>query len=145
MRLRNKKTGEIVDGSSVYSIGGNIILKTEDHSYVFSSLEKLNRFFEDYNPTEPLIKDKKIRKAVRAWADANNSTKMVFDGYHLASDENGNDIEFSNSWAENVIHGEWYTIAELCGEEEYSSARQLAENICEVMDKERRKNARAKV
>lgn len=69
-------------------------------------------------PKEPLIKDEKVRKAVRAWAEANNSTKMVFDGFHLAFDVHGNDIEFSNCWAENVNHGEWYTIEELCGEEE---------------------------
>ena len=77
-------------------------------------------------PAEPLIKDEKIRKAVRTWADANNINS---DRYYE------NDVEFNSSehefiWIdtgiqfneitglENLKHGKRYTIAELCGEEE---------------------------
>lgn len=131
MKLRNKKTGVIGDfdiecyrqrGDFVKVVANDVpyyeIKKECGNLYYYYTLAEFNEEWEDYKPTDPLIKDQAIRKAVRAWAEANNSTKMVFDGYHLASDEHGNDIEFSNSWAEYVKHGEWYTIAELCGEEE---------------------------
>ena len=68
MKLRNKKTGE-----AVY-VDFQIPLCNHDEilgSYCVTSLEELNRRFEDYKPKEPLIKDEKIRKAVRAWAEAN--------------------------------------------------------------------------
>ena len=37
-----------------------------------NSLAELNEEWEDYKPKEPLIKDEKVRKAVRAWAEAND-------------------------------------------------------------------------
>lgn len=108
MKLLNKKTGEIVNTWPLV-INANL----------YDSLAEVNEIYEDYEePKEPLIKDEKIRKAVRAWAEANNSTQMVLDGFHLASDEYGNDIEFSVCWSDNIKHGEWYNITELCGEEE---------------------------
>ena len=61
MKLRNKKTGE-----AVY-VDFQIPLCNNDEtlgSYSVTSLEALNRSFEDYKPAEPLIKDEKIRKAV---------------------------------------------------------------------------------
>ena len=36
----------------------------------------LTDWFEEIKPAEPLIKDKKIRKAVRAWAEANDITEI---------------------------------------------------------------------
>ena len=54
MKLRNKKTGE-----AVY-VDFQIPLCNNDEilgSYSVTSLEALNRSFEDYKPTEPLIKD----------------------------------------------------------------------------------------
>ena len=32
-------------------------------------------------PKEPLIKDEKIRKAVRAWADGNMATRVQYDAF----------------------------------------------------------------
>lgn len=90
MKLRDKKTGEIVDWDGIH-------ITSDNDGEMFDSIAELNEAWEDYKPAEPLIRDEKVRRAVRAWAEANNSTKMVFDGYHLASDEHGNDIEFSNS------------------------------------------------
>ncbi len=74
---------------------------------------------------EPLIKDEKIRKAVRAWAEANDiDGKHYFDHrvefdyseHRLTWIETG--IEFNEiTGLENLVDGEYYTIAELCGEE----------------------------
>lgn len=74
---------------------------------------------------DPLIKDKKIRKAVRAWAEANDIKYVAFDHY---DDENiyfiDRDYEpqiwFPNksvlrNWLED---GAIYAIDELCGEED---------------------------
>ena len=75
-------------------------------------------------PKDPLIKDEKIRKAVRAWAEANNIRAVYyspeeygfyvknFDGEIVAS------IYFGDKPMEEDGYGEHYTIAELCGEEE---------------------------
>lgn len=73
-----------------------------------------------YKTTEPLIKDEKIRKAVRAWAEANDFVRVFYE------------YDYSNDVARFIV-GETvmiieadellkdcraYTIAELCGEEE---------------------------
>ena len=79
----------------------------------------------DYKPAEPLIKDEKIRKAVRAWAEANNLNNVAFEDY---DDENcyfiDGDYEPQIWFSKKSIlespldDGKIYTIAELCGEEE---------------------------
>ena len=45
-------------------------------SYFIYNLAELNDKWEDYKPVEPLIKDEKIRKAVRTWAEASGITKV---------------------------------------------------------------------
>lgn len=82
---------------------------------------------------EPLIKDDKIRKAVRAWAEANSygkDEKYEFNGFEDASwkswslinygnGSNNNEIEFNDGVDfKRAEDGSYYTIAELCGEEE---------------------------
>ena len=75
---------------------------------------------------EPLIKDEKIRKAVRAWADANNinsshyyETDVKFDSSEHEFTWIDTGIQFNEiTGLENLKHGKTYTIAELCGEEE---------------------------
>ena len=79
MKLRNKKTGEVFDalirergGGDTYSIivcdikAYNQSKSTLDatHSILdeYDSLAELNEEWEDYKPTEPLIKDEKIKK-----------------------------------------------------------------------------------
>ena len=77
-------------------------------------------------PAEPLIKDEKIRKAVRAWAEANRikyvwvSTALkgidiTQDFEHLQLTEYKQNITFE---CEADFKSGNYTIAELCGEEE---------------------------
>ena len=110
MKLRNKQTGEIYSAWSI-RIGEEEI----------TSVEQFNDTFEDYKPAEPLIKDEKIRKAVRAWAEANGDSAIVvhpIDGETtlLNGSFTGLNIEFDIM--DELENGKDYTIDELCGEEE---------------------------
>lgn len=78
-------------------------------------------------PKEPLIKDEKIRKAVRAWAEAVGVNKVIYEdsGWHFeyfrtVPDEYDHavDIDFWHKIDADLRSGTSYTIAELCGEEE---------------------------
>ena len=68
---------------------------------------------------EPLIKDKKIRKAVRAWAEANDITEInaASNGYELWGGIDDWCIHFGGNPFKDIKPLK-YTIAELCGEEE---------------------------
>lgn len=108
MKLRNKKTGEI------------IILKDEGEiallKLVESSLPNGLSLWEEVKE-EPLIKDEKIRKAVRAWAEINGIKEITYN-----YSENSLEDIFRNTITFNMglglKDGKKYTIAELCGEEE---------------------------
>lgn len=127
MKLRNKKTGLIIDFEEIncyylYDCGDKIILakNSEEPVYGYTTLKEFNEDWEDYNPKEPLIKDEKIRKAVRAWAEVNKfSSKMFFtyyaNLYQLSCWQAS--IEF-NRHIEGLEDGKEYYFAELCGEEE---------------------------
>lgn len=90
--------------------------------YLYDSLAELNKDWEDYTPPEPLIKDEKIRKAVREWAEAND----IEDGITYLGD--GEFRSYLNTTIDFAIlvdehrfdllkKSEEYTITELCGEE----------------------------
>lgn len=123
MKLRNKKTGKAVYVDFRIPLSNNHEVLG---SYSVTSLEALNRSFEDYKPTEPLIKDEKVRKAIRAWADANNFSVFRVHNQHFnyvkihgvkdRYDPNGSNIEFMGTIA--GAEKRTYEIAELCGEEE---------------------------
>ena len=136
MRLRNKKTGGIWDIPKMRhptmqedDISFFVYGRDEGHLFSYKSLAELNEEWEDYKPTEPLInnipKDEKIRKAVRAWAEANdlltfkvvnehfNCFKIIGYGDHNISSR----IEFKSTIA-HANKDQFYTITELCGEEE---------------------------
>lgn len=66
-------------------------------------------------PKEPLIKDEKIRKAVRAWAEANDIEAGLYDADTFSIGSDDNFISFNNGFADET---RIYTIAELCGEDE---------------------------
>lgn len=68
----------------------------------------------------PLIKDDKIRKAVRAWAKANNAGRVAIqNNYCLSAEEDEyRDIVFASPIFKDIDHNVSYTITELCGEEE---------------------------
>lgn len=123
MYLRNKKTGEVVDWSFVGPTaikeykGEDVLLERER----YESIEEFISEWEDYKPAEPLIKDEKIRKAVRAWAEANDFTNEIeVRGLNAGTrfSEGHWSIEFIGYFIYDLKIGSTYTIAELCGEEE---------------------------
>lgn len=140
MKLRNKNTGEVFDalirekgGAGSYSLIVCDIKSYEQSKSTldathfvldeYDSLAELNDEWEDYKPKEPLIKDKKIRKAVRAWAEANEISQAQFDRYtsgFSASDDCHNLLSMISfdGFVFMFVDGKYYTIDELCGEEE---------------------------
>lgn len=125
MRLRNKKTGEVADFKIIADYDdctSGWRLEKQDGSVLFYDyIDEIKEEWEDYKPAEPLIKDEKIRKAVRAWAELIPSAQVRYDHsdgrFYTHSDYI---VPYSISFP--VILGldetTDYTIAELCGEEE---------------------------
>ena len=108
MKLRNKKTGEITEG--------RVLITTNFHkdAWCCESMAELFDHWEDA-PAEPLIKDEKIRKAVRAWADGNNIKSVHYDAFWTGFRRDNSSITV---WEELPLEdNKVYIIAELCGEE----------------------------
>ena len=127
MKLRNKRTGKIVECENIVFAHCNAYgLDWEQYTPNVNSLTELNEEWEDYKPKEPLIKDEKVRKAVRVWAEANDispkqyyCTDVEFDRAKHRLKWIETSIEFNEyDCLGNLEDGEKYTIAELCGEEE---------------------------
>lgn len=126
MKLRNKKTGEIIIPTDYTFTSCGDGIRYGHHTYC--SLAELNEEWEDYKPTEPLIKDEKVRKAVRAWAEAFGVTKVYVCGigrerkyielYALDDGDTYGIFRISIPIQDGVSIDERHTIAELCGEEE---------------------------
>lgn len=122
MKLRNKKTGVIIEDSDL----GDILSRYAMPSY--DSIAELCEEWEDYTPAEPLIKDEKVRKAVRAWAEASGVKKVEPRGvgdtllYFIGEDKDKQliEIEFYANVDDytHLARKDTYTIAELCGEEQ---------------------------
>ena len=138
MKLRNKKTGEIITSSKR---DGTITLymydnKEDLHKMSYYSLSQLNEDWEDYKPVEPIF-DEKIRRGIRAWWDMqDNPFKAAavlchehkdLDGfYHWrifgyirdGEQKESTDLCFRTKklYAYDQHHD--YTKEELCGEEE---------------------------
>lgn len=116
MKLRNKKTGEIKEYTHTMTsyhvpIKGGYEIFTPWYPEEWEELEDVK---------EPLIKDEKIRKAVRAWAEANEfGDKMayIYDADKFALSCWQASIEF-NSHIGGLEDGKEYSFDELCGEEE---------------------------
>lgn len=123
MKLRNKKTGEIVDLIGTERSCPYITINIDFHdgnprAFDYTSLTELIADWEDYTPAEPLIKDEKIRKAVRAWAEAWNKNKLYKDADNVLSTVDNFVIQFGQTAFIDLEEKKSYTIAELCGEEE---------------------------
>lgn len=116
MKLRNKKTGEIKEWQSVGAIDYGEMNEVYD-SAEYDSLAGLNEEWEDYTPKEPLIKDEKIRKAVRAWAEAESEDCYYGEDAITLYNGSGDHIEFWSRPFTDLKQGEHYTIDELCGDE----------------------------
>ena len=98
--------------STIYTGGKRIVV------YNNGDVEEEN--LGEEAPAEPLIKDEKIRKAVRAWAEANHVTRVKYDAswnsFRCTDFVIGFDYDFDRH--DGLEDEESYTIAELCGEEE---------------------------
>ena len=124
MRLRNRQTDKVYTLSEdlyiEYTQGGRIELRVfipgGNMSYYYDSLDKLYHEWEDYEPAEPLIKDEKVRKAVRAWAEANEIEFLDIVSDSRLKDCGGNYIEFL-CLPFKELPKKPYHITELCGEE----------------------------
>lgn len=124
MKLRNKKTGEVKFVEFIKMFG---VCPVNFGNYKFNSLAELNEEWEDYKPAEPLIKDEKIRKAVRAWAEANGIKEIIiFDHCNNAPYTPVGAVEFAGNASrlktlfrteERFDTNRIYAIEELCGEE----------------------------
>ena len=123
MKLRNKKTGEIVDlakrGLLKSDNDNHIIVYPEGtlKYYAYNSLAELNEEWEDYAPKEPLIKDEKIRDIIRSWTKVNDVVGLTYNaGENSLTDIYRNEISFNACLG--LEDGSTYTTNELCGEEE---------------------------
>lgn len=94
-------------------------------AYHQNTLEKFPNILEDWfeEIKEPLIKDEKIRKCVKLWAKLNeyNDTLMYAEDEEWCAfyeDDEQNELLFGKSKCVNLQNQRYYTIAELCGEEE---------------------------
>jgi hypothetical protein len=118
MKLRNKKTGKIYTARSMW-FNESIDDLVKTHWKTLKEFCEDWEDWEDFTPTEPLIKDPKIRKAVRAWADANEYAIVKVSNDMVSEPNCGNvQIHFENT---NIIDEDKYgvhTISELCGENE---------------------------
>lgn len=130
MKLRNKKTGEIRNAVDIDMYTDSVYLHVTDSEFnnktiKYYSLAELLDEWEDYEPKEPLIKDEKIRKAVRAWAEANEREYLLVikSGGRLEISDGSPHLIYISFHVDNdtlkiIDDRTYYPIAELCGEEE---------------------------
>lgn len=140
MKLLNKNTGKIGEGNIVFTSDGKVkvsyAIDTNENNgcitlYIsYDSISEMNEDFEIVKKKDPLIKDEKIRKAVRAWAEMHNIKKVFYCKYSWKNnigwlEDAENDVSMVKGESPSIdipIIGaknrEYYTIAELCGEED---------------------------
>ena len=112
MKLRNKKTGEIVKCNGFIE-GSDFTIPLSE-----TTLTKINEMFEE--PCKaPLIKNEKIRKLVKAWAEVNYLTDVQFEDDGVSTFIGGDYERISfNPWRQSGLKdNKIYTINELCGSE----------------------------
>lgn len=121
MKLKNKQTGKITEIEEINLVVMNDERDCYESFAEYHSLAELNADWEDYVIAEPLIKDEKVRKAISTWYEAlplddlSEKRIMFTNGefcvgiYH---------IDCGNYVALKGIKERFYTIKELCGEEE---------------------------
>lgn len=73
--------------------------------------------WEEFEPAETLIEDKKIRDIIRLWAKVNGVVGLTYDAVENSfTDIFRNEISFNGCLG--LEDGCFYTTKELCGEEE---------------------------
>lgn len=123
MKLRNKKTGEIVDTTewTFFCDAGAISIENDEDAnkeFRYGSLAELNEEWEDYAPKEPLIKDEKIREIIGLWAKVNGVVELTYNDPENSLTDNIFRNEISFNGCLGLKDGCFYTTNELCGEEE---------------------------
>lgn len=135
MKLRNKKTGEIVkDVSSFDTREFKIGVEYKNNKgylerTAYDSLAELNAEWEDYDSQEPLIRGERsyeVRTAIRAFGEAIQEKKHILVikqcGLGMAEFSNGSRfwirLPLNNETMDALEDRTYYTIDELCGEEE---------------------------
>lgn len=119
------------DAGDTFELKDGGLFREEDSVYAYShrTLAKFPSILKDWfeEIKSPLIKDEKIRKAIKAWAEANgisSSSKCLvysleFCGLFVRCfDEYGNcnDIDFRSDFPKELDEHAKYTIEELVGE-----------------------------
>lgn len=125
MKVRNRAIGSVCElvahGAGKYIT--ELAVESEDGSEIatYSTIEELLEYWETYKPTEPLIKDEKIRKAVRAWwetiPDAVTDKRVLYKNNH-EFEVGIYTIYCGAIYSETLKKCRFYSIAELCGEED---------------------------
>lgn len=122
MLLRNKQTGKITEIEEINLVVMNDERDCYESFAEYHSLAELNSEWEDYATKEPLIKDEKIRKAVRAWAEACFIETVEYNEYWVSFRRDDKTISFKDEDRRlgfyELENSRDYTIDELCGEEE---------------------------
>ena len=112
MKLHNKKTGEIKEGVEIS------IWLDHEGTLKFRSLAELNEEWEDNEPKEPLIKDEKVRKKLRNYAEMFNWKSARYSSVNNAFVNQGDMLFVRPSWElEQLEQLGYIPITELCGEE----------------------------
>lgn len=122
MKLRNKKTGEIIDLKR--QVMAPIVVRTDAREVDgFSSIAELNEEWEDYQPKEPLIKDEKIQQFIRDYFEIwswkiRKSEEVKIEHYDFRTKIYNDTFELVVPKIEELDISRHYTVTELCGEEE---------------------------
>lgn len=122
----------IFDAGDTFELRDGGLFREKDGvcAYTYSTLAEFPNILTDwFEEIKPLIKDDKIRKAVRAWAEANGLKRAEFNCVGsvwtfwtlsgvLDSDSFESEINFLKDIPDGLENYKIYTIEELCGDEE---------------------------
>lgn len=131
MKLRNKKTGEVIDLEQwrleYYKDSGCITItndKNQNEQFCYRAFADMKDEWEDYGP---LINDEPTAKFVRAWMkhwgiEKVRARMLMSHGVELIGwkdDSRGREIDIQAAFVSGEIKdGHEYTIDELCGEDD---------------------------
>ena len=118
-RFVNKKTGVEARVIAMY-LNSDGVMQVDGYDAVEDLMDDYAAYEKCEPSKEPLIKDEKIRKAVRAWAEALGLQEVycASNGYEIYGGIDDWVIQFEGEPFPFADRNKLYTIAELCGEEE---------------------------
>lgn len=121
MKIRNKKTGEIVEYDEEVIYYRKLTPKGHDDWAPYHPED-----WEDYTPADPEIADETARETIRKWYNKNRIVgKLCSYGGESwlglrGDDKSGSSwkIELHVDYFSKLINDKLYSLTELCGEEE---------------------------